>query len=58
MNLHWVDIPVPVLYFALTPGIGNTMTVITLLIASVFFKSNVTDFSNLTVRAQSKTPPV
>lgn len=44
------------LYF--TALIGNTITVGTLLIASIFFKSKVKDFSNLTVWDQSKTPLV
>lgn len=44
------------LYF--TALVGNTLTFIVALIASVFFKSRVTDFTNLTVWNQEKTPLV
>jgi SSS family solute:Na+ symporter len=44
------------LYF--TALIGNTLTVVTALVASIFFKSRVEDFTNLTVWDQEKTPLV
>jgi SSS family solute:Na+ symporter len=42
------------LYF--TALIGNTLTIITALIAGIFFKSRVENFANLTVWDQEKTP--
>ncbi|QHI70159.1 sodium:solute symporter family transporter [Tichowtungia aerotolerans] len=44
------------LYF--TALIGNTLTVISALLASIFFKSRVKDFTNLTVWDQEKSPLV